>query len=118
MTEISDPTKLLQAWRQWRDQTPLEILDPDLKEACPHSEVIRCIQIGLLCVQENPNDRPTMANIFSYLSSPLTELPVPREPAFFMHNGAGINMVAGESSSGSKPLYSVNDLSISNPFPR
>ncbi|XP_054776916.1 cysteine-rich receptor-like protein kinase 44 [Prosopis cineraria] len=101
------------AWRQWRDQTPLEILDPDLKEACPHNEVMRCIQIGLLCVQENPNDRPIMANVVSYFGNPSAELPLPRQPAFLMNKG-----IAGESSSGSRSVYSVNDLSITNSFPR
>lgn len=105
----------LQSWRQWRDQTPLEILDPYLKDACPHSEVIKCIQIGLLCVQENPDDRPTMAKIVSYLSSSSEELPIPLE---YRNNGIVINMGAGESSSSSTPLVSVNNLSISHSFPR
>lgn len=104
----------MQAWRQWRDQTPLEILDPNIKEACPHSEVMKWIQIGLLCVQENPNDRPTMANVVSYFSSPSAELPLPRQPAFFMNNG----IAKESSSSGSRSLYSINDLSISNSYPR
>ncbi|KAF7840700.1 cysteine-rich receptor-like protein kinase 15 isoform X1 [Senna tora] len=108
---------LSHTWRHWRDGTPLEILDSDLKEACPHSEVIRCIQLGLLCVQENPDDRPTMAKIVSYLSSPSTELPLPRHPGFLMHNGIAINIGAGESSSGSKSLFSVNDVTISSSFP-
>ncbi|KAI9124052.1 hypothetical protein K1719_005352 [Acacia pycnantha] len=101
------------AWRQWREQTPLEILDPYLKEACLHSDAMKCIQIGLLCVQENPNDRPTMANVVSYFSSPPAELPLPRQPAFLRNNG-----IAGESSSGSGSLYSINDVSITNSFPR
>ncbi|KAI4305249.1 hypothetical protein L6164_028626 [Bauhinia variegata] len=44
------------AWTLWRDDAPLEILDPNLKEFHSPTEVTKCIQIGLLCVQENPNE--------------------------------------------------------------
>ena len=47
---------------------------------------MRCIHIGLLCVQEDPNDRPTMASVVLMLSSASITLPVPSEPAFFMHS--------------------------------
>ena len=103
----------MQAWRQWRDETPLKILDQDIKESCDHSEVIRCIQIGLLCVQEKPDHRPTMAKVVSYLSSPLAELPFPGEPTNSMHSGI---VVAGESSSAS--VFSVNEMSMSKFIPR
>lgn len=42
---------------------PLEILDAALGESYLRSQVLRCIQISLLCVQEDPVNRPTMANI-------------------------------------------------------
>jgi len=47
----------------------LNTLDPKLKENYSNIEVMRCVQIGLLCVQENPNARHTMVKIVSYLSS-------------------------------------------------
>ena len=85
----------MQAWRQWRSETPLEILDKDIKESSNHSEVIKCIQIALLCVQEKPDDRPTMARVVSYLNSPLTELPLPGEPTNSIHNQILQKMVQG-----------------------
>ena len=48
--------------------------------------MMRCIHIGLLCVQEDLNDRPTMASVVLMLSSATLTLPVPSEPAFFMHS--------------------------------
>ncbi|CAL0300402.1 unnamed protein product [Lupinus luteus] len=92
------------AWRQWRDQTPIEILDQDIKECCNESEVIKCIQVGLLCVQDKADDRPTMAKVVSYFSNSDSEavLPFPGEPINSMHDQILQKTVAaGESSSGS-----------------
>ena len=68
---------LLQFWRHWRDETPFNTLDEKLKESYSEIEVIKCIQIGLLCVQEDPNARPTMMSIVSYLNNHSIELPTP-----------------------------------------
>lgn len=110
------------AWRLWRNQTPLEMLDPILKDMFSHSEVIKCIQLGLLCVQENPDDRPTMVQAVSYLSSLLVELPLPLEPAFSMDRDMKLNIPTTESSSGqfisNSTASSINDLTKSQFFPR
>lgn len=97
---------LSRTWGHWRDQTPLEILDPDIKESSNHSEVIKCIQIGLLCVQEKPDDRPTMARVVSYLTSPSAELPFPGEPTNSIHSKMLQRMVGGELSSASTTVPS------------
>ncbi|XP_028787870.1 cysteine-rich receptor-like protein kinase 10 [Neltuma alba] len=121
--ETQDLDDLLsQAWKHWRNQTPLEIVDPEIKDSCSQSEVIKCIQIGLLCVQENPENRPTMARIVSYLSSLLAELPLPREPAFHMDIDLKLNLVSWESSAGQSNYNSMtssnHETSKSNHFPR
>lgn len=61
----------------------MELLDPKLDGSYSQSEVIRCIHIGLLCVEEDPNDRPTMAKVVSYLNNPSVDLPLPTERLFF-----------------------------------
>ncbi|KAL2324334.1 hypothetical protein Fmac_023392 [Flemingia macrophylla] len=91
---------LSDAWRLWRDETPLKILDQDIEESSNHDEVVKCIQIGLLCVQDKPVDRPTMARVVSYLNNPLAELPYPGEPTN-THQKILKKMVAGEVSSSS-----------------
>ncbi|KAF2303643.1 hypothetical protein GH714_020519 [Hevea brasiliensis] len=70
------------AWRYWRNGTPLKLMDPALKESCSINEVIRGVHIGLLCVQEDMEDRPTMAAVVAMLTSDTTSLPLPRQPAF------------------------------------
>nr|KYP75226.1 Cysteine-rich receptor-like protein kinase 25 [Cajanus cajan] len=87
------------AWEQWRGQTLLNILDSNIKESCDQSEVIKCIQIGLLCVQEKPYDRPTMTQVISYLSSSITELPYPEKPINSKQSGIVQKRMVGESSS-------------------
>ncbi|KAK7280217.1 hypothetical protein RJT34_25279 [Clitoria ternatea] len=50
--------KLLKAWRNWREGTVTDLVDPSLSNSS-RNEMIRCIHIGLLCVQENIDNRPT-----------------------------------------------------------
>ncbi|XP_029124670.1 cysteine-rich receptor-like protein kinase 10 [Cajanus cajan] len=107
-------------WRHWMNETPLNTLDPKLKEDHSHIEVIKCIQIGLLCVQDYPNDRPSMMTIVSYLISNLVELPSPKEPTFFLHNKMD-PIVAHASSrriTNYSTSFSINEMSMSDIYPR
>jgi hypothetical protein len=93
-------------------------LDPKI-ENYSRIEVIKCIQIGLLCVQENPNVRPTMATVVSYLNSHSPEMSSPQEPAFFLHDRTNQDIAAQESSSVNNSVsFSVNEVSISEFYPR
>ena len=38
---------------------PLEVLDTCLEDSCSRFQVLRSIQVGLLCVQKFPKGRPT-----------------------------------------------------------
>lgn len=84
------------------------------------NEVVRCIHIGLLCVQEDPEDRPTMKTIVLLFNSYSVTLPVPEKPAFYNRTEAdmaGIELKFGQSTSTGYPL-SVNEASISELYPR
>ncbi|GAV62659.1 Stress-antifung domain-containing protein/Pkinase_Tyr domain-containing protein [Cephalotus follicularis] len=116
---------LSHAWKHWRDGAPLELLDPILRDSYSRNEVIRCIHIGLLCVQEDPADRPTLATIVLMLNSYSATLPLPQEPAFLSHTRTG----STESSMPTKGLVpdqstikstasSVDDSSITEVYPR
>ncbi|KAI9074079.1 hypothetical protein K1719_043971 [Acacia pycnantha] len=65
------------AWELWNDGRPLELLDPAIRESNTPNEVIRCIHIGLLCVQENPADRPSISSILLMLEYYPMTLPTP-----------------------------------------
>ena len=112
----------MQVWRNWTNRTPLTILESNMKENYFQTEVIRCIEIGLLCVQENPDVRPTIAEVVSYLNDLTLELPSPEEPAFFSHAIDPKTVMQHGSSSNSSVTasipFSINEMSISDFYPR
>lgn len=72
----------LQAWTLWKENRAVELIDPSLGSSLTYSEVLKCVQVGLLCVQECPADRPTISLVVSMLSSN-ANLPSPKQAAFF-----------------------------------
>ncbi|CAI9275601.1 unnamed protein product [Lactuca saligna] len=70
------------AWGLWKSKRPLELVDLALVETCNSIEVLRCMIVGLLCIQEDPKDRPTMVNVVLMLGMDIESLPNPKEPAF------------------------------------
>ncbi|XP_028776258.1 cysteine-rich receptor-like protein kinase 10 [Neltuma alba] len=108
------------AWKLWKDGEPLQLLDPTIRESYTPNEVMRCIHIGLLCVQEDPAERPSMSSIVLMLDSYSVTLPTPSKPAFFVHSGTDPNMpklLFGQSTTKSAPM-SVNEMSVSEVIPR
>ncbi|GKV41759.1 hypothetical protein SLEP1_g49251 [Rubroshorea leprosula] len=115
------------AWKNWREGTGINLIDPTLKNGS-RTEMMRCIHIGLLCVQENVVDRPTMATVVLMLNSNSTTLPMPSQPAFFMHSNieSDLSSSNGYNSwvSQSKNLkeenlpLTKNDVSITKLYPR
>ncbi|XP_058779916.1 G-type lectin S-receptor-like serine/threonine-protein kinase At4g27290 isoform X1 [Vicia villosa] len=93
------------AWRMWCEKTPLELIDESLSDliVIEELEIMRCIQTGLLCVQERADDRPSMSAAVLMLNGEKT-LPEPKEPAFYPHQFG--------SSSGTSNLHSNNEVSI------
>lgn len=71
----------LQAWETWKENSSLDIMDPTFIEVS-REQVLRCIQIALLCVQDDPADRPSMSDIVLMLSNESIQLHEPNEPAY------------------------------------
>ncbi|KAL6207008.1 hypothetical protein ACLB2K_024253 [Fragaria x ananassa] len=76
---------LAYAWNLWNEGRGLELLDEVLGDSYASSEVMKCVNIGLLCVQDSAADRPTMADIVLMLSSD-TDGPEPKLPVFTIQN--------------------------------
>ncbi|KAL5839843.1 hypothetical protein ACOSQ4_012451 [Xanthoceras sorbifolium] len=110
------------AWKHWRDDTPMQLLDPTLTDSYSRNEVIRCIHLGLLCVQEDPAARPTMATAVLMLNSYSVTLPLPQQPAFFLSRtdiSLQITKETDSDQSKSKSVpWSVDDASITEVYPR
>ncbi|KAM3693885.1 hypothetical protein ACJW31_07G018400 [Castanea mollissima] len=72
------------AWRLWTDNKVLDLMDETLQDSCIANQFVKCVNIGLLCVQENPGDRPTMMNVIKMLDIDTVNLPTPKRPTFFL----------------------------------
>ncbi|KAM3703890.1 hypothetical protein ACJW31_04G132700 [Castanea mollissima] len=96
------PYLIEHVWDLWREGKATEIVDASLGETYPANEVLRCIQIGLLCVQEHARDRPTMLTIVFMLGND-TPLPSPKQPAF----------ISTSTNNNRDMLTSINEVSIS-----
>ncbi|KAG6776906.1 hypothetical protein POTOM_016697 [Populus tomentosa] len=110
------------AWKQWKIGAALELVDPSLGDSYSRNEITRCLHIALLCVQEDPNDRPTLTSVVLMLTSFSISLPLPREPSSFEQSMTISSLPLTELESDqsnikSKPL-SVNDVSITELYPR
>ncbi|KAL3733661.1 hypothetical protein ACJRO7_023088 [Eucalyptus globulus] len=86
------------AWLLWGEGRAMELIDVSLGNSILESQVERCIQVGLLCVQKFPEDRPTTSSVVFMLANEGATLPPPKEPGFF-----------GERSSGSSDAYLVKE---------
>ncbi|CAK9153292.1 unnamed protein product [Ilex paraguariensis] len=98
------------AWELWNTDRALELKDPSMGDSSS-STLLRYINIGLLCVQENRNDRPTMSNVVSMISNELSPLPRPKHPAFSTSRNTARNTDSSQNCS-------VNGLTVSMLEPR
>ncbi|KAI3797447.1 hypothetical protein L1987_32704 [Smallanthus sonchifolius] len=49
-------------WNLYNEGRSMDLIDATLAESCHPSEVLRSIEVGLLCVQQNAGDRPNMSS--------------------------------------------------------
>jgi hypothetical protein len=91
------------------DDNIFSLVDPEICDPSLQSHILRCIHIGLLCVQEFAADRPTMAAVISMLNSEIVDLPPPGKPAFILVQ----NMLCSISIDQRKALCSLNPVSVS-----
>ncbi|XP_039020148.1 G-type lectin S-receptor-like serine/threonine-protein kinase RKS1 isoform X4 [Hibiscus syriacus] len=94
-------------WELWKQDRAMEVVDSALGDSYSTDEILKCIQIGLLCVQEHATHRPTMATVISLFGNKTT-LPSPNQPAFIekrVHKG-------DERSSSTEGTNSINYVSV------
>lgn len=114
-----------QVWKNWHEGTAANIIDPVLRASLSSlRDILRCIHIGLLCVQESSTNRPTMASVVLMLSSSSLTLSVPLQPAFFLPGSfdpeISLPCENGSSNdqSNNNAHLSTNDVSMSELYPR
>ncbi|KAG0545251.1 hypothetical protein BDA96_02G345100 [Sorghum bicolor] len=77
-------------WRHWTEGTIAEMIDDSLGRNYSETEVLKCVNIGLLCLQQSPTDRPTMSDVMVMLSGDDTSsIPPAAKPTFFLDRSTG-----------------------------
>ena len=109
------PNKVLfltvtQAWHLWHEGEAHELMDALVADSYDADEFLRYLHIGLLCVQEDAYDRPTMSSVVVMLKGESASLCQPKRPAFSAgrftnHHKSGVD-------------DSVNSLTVSSVMPR
>jgi hypothetical protein len=80
----------------------MELIDPSIRDSCSQDEVLRCIHLAMLCVQDSAAQRPTMSSVVLMLESEPATLPLPRQPTFTSMRESSIDT---ESYVEGKTLY-------------
>ncbi|KAI8010274.1 G-type lectin S-receptor-like serine/threonine-protein kinase [Camellia lanceoleosa] len=95
------------AWRLYKEDRSLELIDEALWDSCYLTEVLRSIHVGLLCVQQSPEDRPSMSSVVLMLGSE-GGLPQAKQPGFFTER----NVLEAAGSSSKVATASANEMTI------
>ncbi|XP_077243378.1 receptor-like serine/threonine-protein kinase SD1-8 [Tasmannia lanceolata] len=103
-----DRNLLGHAWKLWTEGKDLELMDPSMGDSCSISEVLRCVHVGLLCVQEHAEERPTMSSVVLMLGSENPTLPQPKQPGFCTMR----SLAETNGSSSAKKSSTINEVTI------
>ncbi|KAF8031430.1 hypothetical protein BT93_D0593 [Corymbia citriodora subsp. variegata] len=96
------------AWELWKEGNCEDVIDESMDDSCYKEEALRCIQIGLLCVQEFVDDRPNMSAVVFMLANKDAVLASPKRPAYvFKSKHLGANLSASDGTA------SANDITVS-----
>ncbi|GMN65097.1 hypothetical protein TIFTF001_034169 [Ficus carica] len=96
------------AWTLHQEGSSFGLLDQHLRESNHNlKQVLRCIHVGLLCVQQSQVDRPSMSSVVMMLGSEC-ELPQPKQPGYFTEMASP----KGDNSSTKHESSSMNYMSI------
>ncbi|KAJ6831533.1 receptor-like serine/threonine-protein kinase SD1-8 [Iris pallida] len=89
------------AWSLWNEGRILELVDEMMNNDFPLNDVLRCIKVGLLCIQVDPDDRPLMSSVIVMLGTDVASLPEPKKPGYVARTRP---MVDNQDSSTSNEL--------------
>ncbi|KAI8557695.1 hypothetical protein RHMOL_Rhmol04G0029700 [Rhododendron molle] len=97
------------AWKLYVEGRPLELVDALVRESWCACEVLRSIHVGLLCVQQSQEDRPSMSTVVVMLGGE-GALPQPKQPAFFTETSP----LEADSLGSKNAAFSGNEGAISS----
>ncbi|KAJ9690230.1 hypothetical protein PVL29_012735 [Vitis rotundifolia] len=97
------------AWKLWKEDNMKTLIDGSVLEACFQEEILRCIHVGLLCVQELAKDRPSISTVVRFICSEITHLPPPKQPPFFEIRSGTYTELSGKKCSLNKVSITMID---------
>ncbi|XP_062213249.1 cysteine-rich receptor-like protein kinase 2 [Phragmites australis] len=89
---------LTKVWKHYKENTVEMIVDRSIYEDTIRDEVMHILQIGLLCTQANPDDRPTMGKVVELLRNHRHDLEIVLSDPPFLNVEAVENIKEGEQS--------------------
>lgn len=105
----------MQAYDLWESGRGMEFIDPFLDDSSSPCKLLTCMQVALLCVQENPDARPTMLEAFSMLKNDDSlAIATPERPGFSEKKKGDMET----ASSSQQVMCSFNDSEVSQLEPR
>ncbi|KAJ8753127.1 hypothetical protein K2173_017685 [Erythroxylum novogranatense] len=100
------------AYDRWKDGDGTEFIDSSLDDSSSSCKLLRCMQVALLCVQENPTERPTMLEVSFLLKNETAPISSPKRPAFSVKKDEDEECILKSN------MCSVDDATISQVVPR
>lgn len=100
-TESGSNKNIKQAWKHFQAGTMERIYDPNLMvegDGSMKEEILRVVQIGLLCTQESASLRPTMSKVLQMLMKKEEKLPAPTNPPFMDERTMELNDTSEDPS--------------------
>jgi hypothetical protein len=76
----------------------MEVTDSSMRGNATGDQMLKCIHIGLLCVQDNPVERPSMSTVNVMLNSDTISLQAPLKPEFFISSSGTYSTIYSEST--------------------
>ncbi|KAL3813490.1 hypothetical protein ACJIZ3_014758 [Penstemon smallii] len=124
--QSNDQTLVEYAWKLWIEGNILHLVDESIEGAFSEEEALRCIQVGLLCTQQNRNHRPTISYVLKMLlgeeSPPETQEKLVKAAAAHKVNFSYISASNSASENSESPPLAIetfqkDDHSVmTNPF--
>ncbi|XP_019463228.1 PREDICTED: G-type lectin S-receptor-like serine/threonine-protein kinase At1g11300 isoform X2 [Lupinus angustifolius] len=97
-------------WNLWNEDNMMPIIDEEVWDPCFENSILRCIHIGLLCVQEVAKDRPTISTVVLMLISEITHLPSPRKVAFVQKQKYSSSTSSQKSQASSNNNVTISEI--------
>ncbi|XP_071685192.1 putative cysteine-rich receptor-like protein kinase 20 [Lolium perenne] len=97
---------IVYSWNMWKEGKTKVLADSSIMDTCSEDEVLLCIHLALLCVQENPDDRPHMSSVVFVLENGSIAFSTPEPPTNFARRNTEMEQVRDDIQ------HSVNSFTL------